>query len=71
MFRKKDDPPCDSNSQGRPFTEDRQDDAQADFGVGKKANDVSRVVQRLFWAPRRTWLVASLCEWAAVQHTLT
>ena len=41
---KKDDPPCVSHSHVGLITEDRHDDAQADYGVGKEAVDVSGVV---------------------------
>jgi hypothetical protein len=64
---KEDDPPRDSNSHVGPFTEDRQDDAQADCGVGKEADDVSHVVQRLFWATRSTGVVASLCQRTTIE----
>ena len=39
-----DDPPRFHNSQGRLFTEDRQDDVEADRGVGQGVGVVSRIV---------------------------
>jgi len=64
---KNDDPPRDFHSHVGPFTEDRQDEAQADCSFGKEADSVSRVVQRLFWATRGKAVVVGLCQRTAVE----